>query len=80
MPAREHNLKGLPPAFIGVGSIDLFFDEDVDYAQRLSAAGVFAELVVVPGGFHGFDLFKQTKVVQRYEEHYLGALRQGLGL
>lgn len=78
VPAREKNLKGLPPAFIGVGSIDLFVDEDVDYAQRLLDAGVLVELVVVPGGFHGFNLFKQTRVVQRYEEHYIGVLRQAL--
>jgi acetyl esterase/lipase len=79
VPARETNLKGLPPTFIGVGSIDLFVDEDLDYAQRLLNSGVFVELVVVPGGFHGFDLFKQTRVVQRYEDHYVGVLRQALG-
>lgn len=53
VPAREHNLKGLPPTFIGVGSIDLFVDEDVDYARRLLDSGVFVDLVVSPGGFHG---------------------------
>ena len=55
VPARVTNLAGLAPAFIGVGSIDLFAPEDLDYAQRLMAAGVSAELNVVPGGFHAFD-------------------------
>ena len=55
VPARVADLKGLPPAFIGVGTLDLFHDEDVDYAQRLNAAGINAELIVVPGAFHGFD-------------------------
>jgi acetyl esterase/lipase len=55
VPARVSNLKGLPPAFIGVGSIDLFVPEDIEYAQRLVAAGVAVELNVVPGAFHAFD-------------------------
>jgi acetyl esterase/lipase len=55
VPARVVNLAGLPPAFIGVGAIDLFVDEDVDYARRLVDAGVQTELIVVPGAFHGFD-------------------------
>jgi acetyl esterase/lipase len=55
VPARAANLAGLPPAFIGVGSIDLFADEDIEYAHRLVDAGVATELLVVPGAFHGFD-------------------------
>ncbi len=55
VPARVTNLAGLPPAFIGVGSIDLFAPEDIDYTQRLLLAGVPVELNVVPGAFHGFD-------------------------
>jgi acetyl esterase/lipase len=78
VPARLANLKGLPPTFIGVGSIDLFVDEDVDYARRLVDAGVACELVVIPGGFHGFDFAAAAPVVKRYREHYMAALRQGL--
>ena len=55
VPARLANLAGLPPAFIGVGSIDLFVDEDIEYAHRLVDAGIQTELLVVPGAFHGFD-------------------------
>jgi acetyl esterase/lipase len=55
VPARVANLAGLPPTFIGVGSIDLFADEDVAYAERLRSAGVPTELLVLPGGFHAFD-------------------------
>ena len=42
---------------MAVGSLDLFLEEDVDYATRLSRAGVPVELHVYPGGVHGFDLF-----------------------
>ncbi len=54
-PARATDLAGLPPAFVMVGSIDGFVDEDIDYANRLNQAGVEVELHVYPGGPHGFD-------------------------
>jgi len=53
-PARVADLSGLPPAFILVGGLDLFLEEDMEYARRLIRAGVPAELHVIPGGFHGF--------------------------
>jgi acetyl esterase/lipase len=56
VPARVSDVAGLPPAFIGVGSIDLFADEDINYAHRLVDAGIQTELLVVPGAFHGFDI------------------------
>jgi acetyl esterase/lipase len=55
-PARLDDLALLPPAWIGVGSFDLFHDEDIAYADRLGQAGITCELDVVPGAFHGFDL------------------------
>jgi len=57
VPARVENLAGLPAAWIGVGSVDLFANEDVEYGRRLLLAGVSTELHLVPGGFHGFDIF-----------------------
>jgi acetyl esterase/lipase len=55
--ARREDLSGLPPAWIGVGDLDLFHQEDVAYAGRLRAADVPCELVVVPGMYHGADSF-----------------------
>ena len=55
VPARNPDLGGLPPAWIGVGTNDLFHREDLAYAERLTAAGVPCEVEVVPGAFHGFD-------------------------
>lgn len=78
-PARVANLAGLPPAWIGVGSIDLFYDEDVDYAQRLNDAGVTSELIVVPGAFHGFD-GAEVPVAKRFGAARIDALRRGLGM
>jgi acetyl esterase/lipase len=56
VPGRVRELAGLPPAFVGVGSVDLFVDEDVEYARRLINSGVPTQLCVVPGGYHGFDV------------------------
>lgn len=79
VPARVENLAGLPPTFIGVGTIDLFVDEDIEYAQRLSAAGVPVELIVVPGAFHGFDShFIDAPISRWFNQAKLDALRQGL--
>jgi acetyl esterase/lipase len=55
VPAREERMAGLAPAYIEVGELDIFRDEDVDYARRLGAAGVSVELHVHPGAPHGFD-------------------------
>ncbi len=55
VPARRDDLSGLPPAWLGVGTFDLFHDEDLAYAERLRAAGVPCEVMVVEGAFHGFD-------------------------
>lgn len=54
VPARRENLGGLPPAWIGVGAIDLFYEENRVYAERLQAAGVASVLEVVPNVPHGF--------------------------
>jgi acetyl esterase/lipase len=56
-PARATDVAGLPPTWIGTAELDLFRDEDIDYARRLYEAGVPTELHVYPGGVHGFDLF-----------------------
>jgi acetyl esterase/lipase len=56
-PARADDLSGLPPAFVSVGSAEVFRDEAVAYASLIWACGGAAELHVWPGGFHGFENF-----------------------
>jgi len=53
--ARRADLNGLPPAWIGVGDIDLFADECRTYADRLRDAGVDCAFDLVPGAPHGFE-------------------------
>lgn len=79
--ARRRDLRGLPPAWIGVGTLDLFHDEDVDYARRLRETGVDCETFIVPGAFHGFDaLFSKAGVSQDFWAEQARALRAGLRL
>jgi acetyl esterase/lipase len=63
--ARATDLANLPPAYIPVGALDLFVDENIEYAQRLIQAGVPTELHVYPGAFHGFDLFAPSARVSK---------------
>lgn len=65
VPARQQNLAGLPPAWLGVGTLDLFHDENVAYSRQLAAAGVPAELEIVPGAFHGFDQIVPNAAVSK---------------
>jgi acetyl esterase/lipase len=65
-PARATDLTGLPPTYIDVGDLDIFRDEDIDYARRLSDAGVPTELHLHPGCPHAFEaLARRADVSQR---------------
>lgn len=55
-PARATDLTGLPRTFIDVGSVDTFRDEDLQFAQHLSEAGVNVDMHLWGGAFHGFTL------------------------
>lgn len=76
--ARAEDLTGLPPTFISTGAIDLFLEENMIYAQRLSRAGVAVELHVYPGAYHGFQLAAETRVASAAIRISLDALRRAL--
>ena len=77
VPALVSNLAGLPPTFIGVGSIDLFANEDIEYARRLMDSAVPTELLVIPGAFHGFDFVAPHAILsQEFRHAWQNALRR----
>ncbi|MET0931703.1 MAG: alpha/beta hydrolase [Aeromicrobium sp.] len=78
-PARAADLAGLPPSLVMVAEVDPLRDDGIDFAGRLSAAGVTTELVQIPGAVHGFDLmFAHTTVGERGLATQVRALREAL--
>jgi acetyl esterase/lipase len=79
VPARNEDLRGLPPAWIGVGDLDLFRDEDMAYAERLRAADVPCETLVVDGVFHGFDgVVQDSAATKRFRASMFAAMKKAL--
>jgi len=76
--ARAPDLAGLPPSFIAVGALDLFLEEDLEYARRLIRAGVPTELHVYPGAYHGFEVFSDAPVAKNANANSLAALKRAL--
>ena len=74
-PALADELANLPPAFIATGALDLFLDEDLDYARRLIDCGVPCELHVYPGAIHAFEIVPDTTLAAQAAMD----LRRGLG-
>jgi acetyl esterase/lipase len=54
-PALADDLSGLPAVFLDVGTVDLFRDDTMNFAQRLMTGGVPCELHVYPGVYHGSE-------------------------
>jgi len=74
-PALANDLSRLPPVYIATGALDLFLDEDVDYARRLIDAGVPTELHVYPGAIHAFEMVPGTTLAAQAASD----LRRALG-
>ena len=77
--ATVEHLAGLPPTYINVGDLDLFVDEDVEYARRLRLAGVPVELHVYPGAFHGSNnSVSRSELSRRWKADERAALHRAL--
>lgn len=73
-PALAEDLSRLPPTWLGTGSLDLFFDEDLDYARRLVAAGVPVELHSYPGAIHAFNVVAEAAISQAFNRDMMTAI------
>ncbi|MEJ3651594.1 alpha/beta hydrolase [Actinomycetes bacterium KLBMP 9759] len=79
VPARREDLSGLPPAWIGVGDLDLFHAEDIAYAARLADAGVPCHLEAVTGMYHGvLSLLPDAPAVVAFRRSATDALAAAL--
>ena len=78
-PSRAEDLTGLPKAYIAVGSVDAFVDENTDYAERLNAAGVDTQFEIFPGGFHAFEFtVPGADISRRARDCHYQAIKKGL--
>lgn len=78
-PARRDDLSGLPPAWIGVGTLDLFYEECLQYARRLREAGVPVHEEIAPGAFHAFDqIVDKAPVSEKFFASQCDHLRDAL--
>lgn len=77
-PSLAEDLAGLPPTWIGTGSLDLFLDEDLDYALRLVKAGVPVELHFYPGAIHAFNAVTEAATAKAFTRDLLGAVARML--
>lgn len=74
-PARVKSVEGLPSTYMEVGGLDLFRDEDMEYALRLTKANVEVEFHLYPGVPHGFEGAIGSWVADRALENRVRALR-----
>jgi acetyl esterase/lipase len=78
-PGRATDLSGMPNTFIAVGQIDVFRDEDIDFARKLITAGVAVDLHVYAHAFHAWDRFApQSALAQAFEHTWHNYLRRQL--
>jgi acetyl esterase/lipase len=79
--ARRDDLSGLPPAWIGVGDLDLFLEEDLEYARRLEKAGVPVTVLVEPGMYHAaeVELHATAPAMRAFRQAMSDALAGALG-
>jgi triacylglycerol lipase len=75
---RAQDLAGLPPTFIACGALDLFIDENLEFARGLMAAGAATDLRVYAGAPHGFWLVRDAAVAKRFRRDALEALARRL--
>jgi len=77
-PARATDLAGLPPTFMICGALDLFIEEDIDYARRLIRAGVPTEFHIYPGAPHAFNFVEAASVSKAFARDSMTALKRAL--
>ena len=79
-PSLAADLSNLPPTLLLTGSLDLFFDEDLEYARRLVDAGVPVELHSYPGAVHAFNMAAEAAIAKSFNRDLLSGIARLLGI
>lgn len=75
-PGRLLQFEGLAPAFISVGDLDVFRNENLAYAGKLAEAGVPIEFHLHPGAPHGFEFMApDAKISKRAMADYIRVIQ-----
>lgn len=78
-PGRATDLADLPDTFVAVAQFDVLRDEGIDFARRLTAAGVPVDLHLYARAFHAWDRFAATSTLARsFEQTWHTFLRRHL--
>lgn len=79
-PSRRNDLSGLPPTFISAGDIDLLYEENRQYADRLIQHGVSVTFDTLPGAPHGFEeIARRSRMAKAYLARTRDWLREAVG-
>ena len=77
-PSLREDYRGLPYTYAFVLDEELFYEETLEYVEKLREAGVEADLDVYKGKLHAFDqwfpLSKKSRVAKKRFAKRLGAL------
>lgn len=78
-PARRSDVTGLAAAWIGIGTLETFYDECLGYAENLRAHGVTCELVTVEGMYHTAEgIARNTPMIKDFHASMVDFLRTQL--
>ncbi len=76
--AHERTCRACRRHFVACGALDLFLEENLDYARRLIRAGVATEMHIYPGAPHGFMMLEAARVSKAFARDSMTALKLGL--
>lgn len=75
-PALLEDYTGLPPTVLLTGGLDLFIDENLEFARRLTSAGVWTELHLYPRVIHGFNVIAEAAISKEAARDYVNGIRR----
>lgn len=81
VPSKIENLQDFPPTFLATGTLDLFFNENLEFVKKLQTQGVATEKHVFQGAYHGFDvLVPDAEISQNFHKTCVDSLKRFLDI